>query len=78
VGKAALGVSVKLELGLELNVYGSAAPPDGHLIVNELVVALTLSLKLTVTVVLVATPVAALVGVVLETLGGASVVKLKT
>ena len=74
-GSPPVGVSVKLEAGDALSAYVFGVP-TGHSIVNELVVAATLSLKLTVIVASVVTPVAPLVGVVVNTLGAASVVKL--
>jgi hypothetical protein len=76
-GSAELGVSVKLVAG-EAESVNARGEPTGHSSANELVLALTLSLKLTVIVALVATPVAPLAGVVLVTVGAASVLKLNT
>jgi hypothetical protein len=72
-GKLADGVKVKLEAGEAESVYVFGVPV-GHSSVNELVVALTDSLKFTVIVALVATFVAAFVGVVVVTEGAASTV----
>ena len=76
-GMVAVGVSVKLEAGDALSVNGTAEP-TGHSRVKELVVACTLSLKLTMMGVFPPMPVAPLTGDVVSTVGAASVVKLKT
>src|SRR5438105_10247677 len=77
-GRSAVGSSVIEEPGEPLTVKLFALPV-GHSSVNELPLAVTLSLKLTTTVVLVATWVAASAGDVLVTVGAASEgVKLKT
>ena len=77
LGRFAFGVSVKLVDGDELSVYASGVPV-GHSRLNELVDAVTCSEKLTVTVDVVATPVAPFVGTVLDTVGGWSVVNENT
>ena len=67
MGKFEVGSSVKLVAGEELSVNAWVFPGAGHSIWNELVVALTDSLKLIVMLVFAATPVAPLVGVVVVT-----------
>src|SRR2546423_8728217 len=77
-GRSLVGSSVIDEPGEPLTVKLFALPV-GHSSVNELPLAVTGSLKLTTTFVLVATWVAASAGDVLVTVGAASeVVKLKT
>src|SRR5215212_4234692 len=76
-GRFADGVNVKLEAGETDRLKGRAPEPVGHSIVNELSVALTGSLKLTVMVAAGTAAVAPLMGVVLGTLGAASVGKVK-
>src|SRR5262249_46478395 len=72
-GRSELGVNVKLVAGEELTLYACGVPV-GHSSVNELVVAVTDSEKLTVRVVLVATSVAPSAGEVVVTAGAVSVV----
>jgi hypothetical protein len=75
-GIGEVGVRVNVVAGEELSVNGTAV--ELHDRVNELVVALTLSLKLTVIVADGATPVASSAGVVELTVGATSAVeKLK-
>ena len=67
-----MGSIVKLLAGDALNMNGVSAEPDGHCRLNELVVALTGSLKLTTMFEPTGTFVAELVGVVFWTVGATS------
>src|SRR5438132_455297 len=75
-GRSLVGSSVIDEPGEPLTVKLSGVPV-GHSSVNELPLAVTGSLKVTVTLLLGFTPVAPFAGLVLETVGALSVVNEK-
>src|SRR5215213_4862034 len=78
MGRSEVGLSVKVLEGLAESAKACVLPGVGHSMEKELVVAFTLSLKLTTMLTLAATPVAPLVGVVVVTDGGESTVNEKT
>src|SRR5918912_1317475 len=75
-GRSTVGSSVMVEVPEPLTLK-ACAEPLGHSSVNELALAFTGSLKVIVMLLLAFTPVAAFAGLVLETVGAASVVKEK-
>ena len=75
-GRSELGSSVIVEVPEPLT-ENACAEPLGHSSVNELALAFTGSLKVTVMSPLALTPVAAFAGLVLETVGALSVVNEK-
>src|SRR3954470_19561592 len=77
-GSGEVGCSTKLEAGEAGVTVNATGVPVGHSSLNAVPVTFTGSLKFTVTVALSATPVAPLVGTVLVTEGGRSMVKLNT
>ncbi len=77
LGSTSVGVSTKLAEG-DAESENARADPLGHSRVNEDSVAFTLSLKLNVTALLVATAVAPFTGAVEVTVGSVLVVKLST
>ena len=76
-GSALFGVNVYDDAGEELRLYATGVPL-GHSSLNELVVALTGSLKLTVMLEPALTAVAPSTGLVDVTVGGVSVVNENT